>query len=230
MSKADLPGVGRGLIDHPLLGVDYPYAGTVGPGPKYQMMLTLRSPAAKMPAADLQIFAAGPFELAESPTGAVFALVVSVVKPDSRGRLSLRSADPTVPPRIDLAHLRHPADLGRMLELVQEARRLCRQAPLARFVDGPELAPGGGIGDDDEAALKAAVRSGVETYHHPVGTCRMGSDPEAGAVVNAHGRVHGVDRLLVADASVMPDVPAANTNLPVIMVAERLAARIAGGS
>jgi choline dehydrogenase-like flavoprotein len=117
-----------------------------------------------------------------------------------------------------------------MLELVDEARRLCRQAPLARLVGGAELAPGAGIADGDEPALSAAVRSGVETYHHPVGTCRMGPDPAAAAVVNARGQVHGVDGLIVADASVMPDVPAANTNLPVIMVAERLARSIAAGS
>ena len=225
-SKADLPGVGRGLIDHPLLGVDYPYAGAVGPGPKYGVMLTLRSPAARTPAPDLHIFAAGPFELAESPTGAVFALVVSVVKPLSRGWLKLRSADPTVPPQIDVAHLGHPADLGRMREAVREARRLSRQEPLAQFVAGPELAPCAGIADGDEAGLSAAVRSAVDTYHHPVGTCRMGPDPAAGAVVNADGRVHGVEGLLVADASVMPDVPAANTNLPTIMVAERLAMQL----
>jgi choline dehydrogenase len=228
--KEDLPGVGRGLIDHPLFGVNYPYAGSAGPGPKYQVMLTLRSPAAaETPAADMHVFAAGPFEVAESPTGAVFALVVSVVKPRSRGWLRLRSIDPRVAPRIDVAHLRHPADLGRMLQLVGEARRLCRQAPLARLVGGAELAPGAGIADGDEPGLSAAVRSGVETYHHPVGTCRMGPDPAAGAVVNARGRVHGVDGLIVADASVMPDVPAANTNLPVIMVAERVARAIAAG-
>ncbi|MBJ7599121.1 MAG: GMC family oxidoreductase N-terminal domain-containing protein [Candidatus Dormibacteraeota bacterium] len=222
----DLPGVGRGLVDHPLLGLDYPYAGRVEPGPKYQVMLTLRSSAAGTPAPDMHVFPAGPFELAESPTGAVFALVVSVVKPQSRGGLRLRSADPAVPPRIDVAHLRHPSDLARMLELVDEARRLVRQAPLARFVGSPELAPAAGFDGGDERALAAAVRSRVDTYHHPVGTCRMGPDPATGAVVDARGRVHGVDGLLVGDASIMPEVPAANTNLPVIMIAEYLAARI----
>jgi choline dehydrogenase len=225
---ADLPGVGRGLIDHPLLGVDLPYAGKVAPGPKYQVMLTLRSSFAETPAPDLHIFAAGPFEVAESPTGAVFALVVSVIKPHSRGELRLRSADPTAPPRIDPAHLRHPDDLRRMVEVVREARRLCRQTPLARLVAGPEMAPGPGIADGDESGLGTAARSRVDTYHHPVGTCRMGPDPSAGAVVDSRGRVHGVEGLLVADASVMPDVPAANTNLSTIMVAERIAAWIAG--
>jgi choline dehydrogenase len=227
--QADLPGVGRGLIDHPLIGVDLPYAGKVVPGPKYQLLLTVRSSAADTPAPDLHLFAAGPFETADSPTGAVFAVVVSVVKPRSRGTLRLGSADPAAPPRIDPAHLRHPDDVRRMVEVVVEARRLCRQGPLAGLVAGPELAPGSGITDDDDSGLGAAVRSRVETYHHPVGTCRMGPDPSAGAVVDSRGRVHGVHGLLVADASVMPEVPSANTNLPTIMVAERLAAWIAAG-
>jgi choline dehydrogenase len=218
------------LIDHPLFGVDFPYTKGVEPGPKYQVMLTLRSSDAETSAPDLQVFAAGPFELAEGATDAVFAVVVSVVKPLSRGWLKLRSADPTAPPRIDPAHLRHPADLRRMVEVVREARQLCRQAPLAELVAGPELAPGSSVADGDESALGAAIQSRVETYHHPVGTCHMGPDPASGAVVNARGQVYGVEGLLVADASVMPDVPAANTNLPVIMVAERLAAWIAAGS
>jgi choline dehydrogenase len=223
-AQMDLPGVGDGLIDHPLLGVDFPYAGAVEPGPKYQVMLTLRSSDAPTVAPDLHVFAAGPFELAESPTGAVFALVVSVVKPRSRGWVKLRSADPGAAPRIDPAHLTHASDLGRMVEAVREARRLCRQEPLARLIAGPELAPG--APDHDQAALESAVRSRVDTYHHPVGTCGMGPDPTAGAVVDARGRVHGLVGLWVADASIMPDVPAANTNLPVMMVAERLAALI----
>jgi choline dehydrogenase len=226
---ADLPGVGQGLIDHPLLGVDFPYAGTVAPAHKYQVMLTIRSAHAETPGPDLHVFAAGPFEWAGSPTGAVFALVVSVVKPRSRGWLKLRSTDPTEPPRIDPAHLRHPDDLARMVEAVVEARRLSRQPPLAELVAGPELSPGAGIADGDESGLGSAIRSRVDTYHHPVGTCRMGPDPSRGAVVNPRGDVYGVAGLTVADASVMPDIPGANTNLPVIMVAERLAAWIAAG-
>lgn len=225
-SKVDLPGVGQGLIDHPLLGVDFPYAGPVEPGHKYQVVLTLRSSGAPTPTPDLQIFAAGPFETAESPTGAVFALVVSVVKPQSHGSLKLRSSDPVDSPRIDPGYLTDPGDLSRMVEVVQEARRLCRQGPLAKLVAGPELEPGTPGGSD----LGAAIRSRVDTYHHPVGTCRMGPDPDAGAVVNARGEVYGVDRLRVADASIMPEIPSANTNLPTIMLAERLATLIAGGS
>ena len=103
------------------------------------------------------------------------------------------------------------------------ARRISRTEPLAELVVGDELAPGPSISDDDRNGLAASITSRVESYHHPVGTCRMGDDPDGGAVVDAHGRVHGLDGLYVADASIMPTIPSANTNVPTIMVAERIA-------
>ena len=66
----------------------------------------------------------------------------------------------------------------------------------------------------------------MDTYHHPAGTCSMGPDPGGGAVVDARGRVHGIEHLHVADASIMPAIPSANTNLPTIMIAERVASWI----
>ena len=71
------------------------------------------------------------------------------------------------------------------------------------------------------------MREKARTYFHPVGTCRMGPHADAGAVVDARGRVHGVEGLFVADASIMPTIPAANTNLPTFMLAERCAAWLA---
>ena len=86
-----------------------------------------------------------------------------------------------------------------------------------------ELAPGPSIADDDRNGLAASIQARVATYHHPVGTCRMGIDPRTGAVVDPRGRVYGVDQLYVADASIMPTIPSVNTNLPTTMVAERIA-------
>ena len=73
--------------------------------------------------------------------------------------------------------------------------------------------------------LAAWIRAAAMTYHHPVGTCAMGLDPRDGAVVDPDGRVYGVAGLSVVDASVMPELPSANTNIPTIMLAEHLAAR-----
>jgi choline dehydrogenase len=223
---SDVSGVGENLLDHPIVAVDVPAARGIT-GPRFQAMATLRSHlAASDPAPDLHLFVAGPFDVAKdvSSSGAVFGVVAGLMSPRSRGRVRLRSTDPTDPPRIDVAHLKSPDDLARMVEATVAARRLARTGPLAERVAGHELAPGPGVADDDPQSIAASIKARVSTYHHPVGTCRMGPDPGEGAVVDARGRVHGVDRLHVSDASVMPTIPSANTNLPTIMVAERIAA------
>jgi choline dehydrogenase len=174
---------------------------------------------------DLHLFIAGPFDVAKdvSPSGGVFGIVTGLVSPRSRGWVRLRSANPFDAPRIDVAHLRHPDDLRRMVEATVRARRLGRTDPLAAHVSGPELEPGPTVGDDDADGIAASIKARVASYHHPVGTCRMGPDPDEGAVVDPRGGVHGFDGLHVADASVMPTIPSANTNLPTIMLAERIA-------
>ena len=101
------------------------------------------------------------------------------------------------------------------------ARRILATHPLRPLLDGTELSPGVEVSDDAE--LRARLPQLVRTYHHPVGTCRMGADPADGAVVDARGRLHGAQGLVVADASSMPRIPRANTNLPTMMLAERIA-------
>jgi choline dehydrogenase len=222
-----LAGVGQNLIDHPLVGLRLPLTGEVGALPRHQMLVTWKSRVAGAEhACDMHLFSSGPH--LDPATGRGFgALSFSVMKPSSRGRLRLRSADPLAPPQIRLAHLETASDRARMREGLLEARRVARAAPLAGLVAGDELSPAPGIGDHDGDALDAALRAKVSTYHHPVGTCAMGPSPDRGAVVDARGRVHGLDSVFVADASIMPDIPAANTNLPAIMIAERIAAWLA---
>ena len=221
---ADLPGVGDNLADHALVSVDLP-ATTRRRGPAFTVLLTLRSSLnTSTEPPDLHLFLAGPFDDASQPSGGVAGVVAGLVLPRSRGFVRLRSADPARPPRIDPAHLRHVDDVARMVEATREARRISRTSPLAELVAGPEIQPGTAVDDADDAELARSICSRVSTYHHPVGTCAMGPDPGAGAVVDARGAVHGVERLWVADASVMPTIPSVNTNLPTIVVAERIAA------
>jgi choline dehydrogenase len=78
----------------------------------------------------------------------------------------------------------------------------------------------------DDSELHSYVLANVRTYHHPTGTCAMGPDPK-NAVVDSSGHVHGMERLVVADASIMPEIPSANTNMPTVMIAERIAAALA---
>jgi choline dehydrogenase len=220
---AALTGVGQNLVDHPIASVDLPLAGPDADTSRYQILATWRSNQAdaRYPC-DMHLFTSGPHD--DGAGGTVGALVFSVVKPRARGALRLRSADPSAAPCIRLAHLEDPADFACMLEGLREARRVARTPPLADLVTGEEVGPAPGIPDDDTDALATALRAKVTTYHHPVGSCRMGPDPDSGAVVDSRGRVHGTDQLVIADASVIPEIPAANTNVPTIMVAERIAA------
>jgi choline dehydrogenase len=220
----DLPGVGSNLTDHPLISVDFPTRPSPGPS-RFQAHLTFHAAATdRHGPADLLMFAAGPFDAeSDSTGGAVFGLVTGLMAPRSRGWVRLASANPTDPPRIHPAHLAADHDLERMVDGVVEARRLARSEPLAAIITGPELSPGSGVPTGDRRALGDWVRSAVSTFHHPVGTCAMGTDPARGAVTDGRGAVHGLDGLTVADASIMPTIPAATTNLPTIMVAEHIA-------
>jgi choline dehydrogenase len=221
----DLTGVGSNLVDHPLLSIDLPTRPSGGPS-RFQVHVTLHSSSADVAGpADLLIFTAGPFEVGadQSTSGAVFGIVCGLMAPRSRGWVRLVSSDPSDPPRIHLAHLSDAIDLERMLDAVVEARRIALSEPVVAITTGVELSPGPATPTDDRDAFAAWARSAVSTYHHPVGTCAMGADPSAGAVTDSHGSVHGIDALTVADASIMPTIPTATTNLPTIMLAEHMA-------
>ena len=175
--------------------------------------------------ADLLLFVAGPFDVGpdQAASGAVFGIVAGLMAPRSRGWVRLASSKPGDAPRIHPAHLTDADDLERMLDAVTEARRVARSEPVAAIIAGAELSPGPAVPTDDREALATWLRSAVSTFHHPVGTCAMGPDPAHGAVTDSHGSVHGIDGLTVADASIMPTIPTATTNLPTIMVAEHIA-------
>jgi len=143
-----------------------------------------------------------------------------LITPKSRGRLRLRSADPSDKPRIVTNSLAEPEDVAAMLEGMKIARELVEQEPL-RSVVKRELFPGPGADD-----LEDDLRRRVELLYHPVGTCRMGTDDDA--VVDAQLRVRGVEGLRVADASIMPLIPGGNTNAPCVMIGERAADLVKG--
>jgi choline dehydrogenase-like flavoprotein len=152
-----------------------------------------------------------------------FSAHVCALRPHSRGTVGLASTDPLAPPRIDPAYLSDPRDLP---VLMAGARAL------ERIMEGPALAPWRGARlyphDGSDASLEADIRARADTIYHPVGTCRMGRDPQA--VVDPQLRVHGVAGLRVVDASIMPEIVSGNTNAPTIMIAERAADLIFGAS
>jgi choline dehydrogenase len=132
--------------------------------------------------------------------------------------VSLRSADPLEPPRILFNLFREASDMARMIRGIRACRRIYDQQPLKQLI-GEEIEPGPGI--ETDAQLEAFVRRVGAITQHPVGTCRMGIDADPMAVVDEALRVRGVTSLRVIDASIMPNVPAGNTNAPTIMIAEK---------
>jgi choline dehydrogenase len=181
-----------------------------------------------LPAPDLQFGVAGgppPVPELADPTRRVASMIVVAVDPRSRGRVSLRSADPRARAAIDPAYLTDPADLEVLVAGVRQARELAGCRPFADLTAG-ELAPGGRLADDRQ--LEAWVRGNVTTIFHPTSSCAMGG-PEA-AVCDPELRVRGVEGLRVVDASVMPAVPRGNTNAPTIAIAERAADLVRGAT
>ncbi len=152
-----------------------------------------------------------------------FVSRIVMLRPESRGTVTLASADPAAAPRIRQNFLATEADRRTMRAAVRLAQEVGRQAPLKSFV-GSELAPGSARTADAE--IDAFVRATAITVHHPLGTCRMGTDD--GAVVDGELRVRGAEGLRVVDASVMPDLVGGNINAAVIMVAEKAADLIRG--
>lgn len=147
-----------------------------------------------------------------------FTLLTCFLRPESRGRVTLNSADPFSPPAIDANYLATERDLAVLAAGVREARRVLNQPALAPHRLA-ELEPGPAVQSDDE--IRDYVRRRAETIYHPVGTCRMGRDTMA--VVDPRLRVRGVTSLRVVDASVMPTLIGGNTNAPTTMIAERAA-------
>jgi choline dehydrogenase len=225
--QADLPGVGQNLQDHlnitliykpgPDAGSINDRIGTCGLFARIEEGLEAASP-------DLQIFA---FEVVVTQEGfglkpgPLYFCSACLVRPQSRGSISLRSPDPIASPVIRANYLQSERDLRVLTAGVELLRRLARSRPLARLLEG-ELVPGPAFVTADQ--IEAAVRQSAGTNFHPVGTCKMGHDLMA--VVDDRLRVHGVEGVRVADASIMPTIVSGNTNAPCIMIGEKAAAMI----
>jgi choline dehydrogenase len=155
--------------------------------------------------------------------GHVFSGACVLLHPASRGRVSLRSADPTAAPRILLNLLQAPEDRAALTRIIRFARRFFATAAAQELVR-EETQPGAALQSDAE--LEAYLRANVRTAMHPAGSCAMGLTDTA--VVDAQLKVRGLTGLRIADASVMPTIVGGNTNAPVIMIAEKAADLIRG--
>jgi 4-pyridoxate dehydrogenase len=154
-----------------------------------------------------------------------FALRAVMLRPESRGEITLASADPGAAVRIRQNFLATDNDKRTLRDGLKLVRRIVGTAPLSDFA-ARELAPGADRQSDEE--LDAYIRATAATAHHPLGTCKMGVGGDTMAVVDPELRVRGVEGLRVVDASVMPDLIGGNINAPVIMIAEKAADLIRG--
>ena len=146
---------------------------------------------------------------------------VNVLRSESLGNIHIKSADPAEAPAIRFNFLSAEMDRAGVVFAMRKGREVMNTSPVADIV-GEELAPGPQYQTDEE--LLEWVRHNAETTYHPVGTCKMGQDPQA--VVDDRLRVHGIEGLRVADASIMPTLTSGNTNAPSIMIGEKCAAMV----
>jgi choline dehydrogenase len=199
---ADLPGVGANLADHPGVDLDSGWRGDGATAPILHSIATFRSsgqPASAAP--DLMFWNVDP-----AGSEATFSLDPILLKPESRGWVRLRSADPADPPRIQLPSVQAAWDVERLAEGYRLGLALANHPAIRE---------------------RRRVLEGAYSNPHVVGTCRMGPTPGDGDVVDAAGSVHGVAALSVIDASVIPDAPAGFPHVITIMLAEHLSRRLA---
>ncbi|KAB2664817.1 alanine-phosphoribitol ligase [Brucella tritici] len=241
--KHDLPGVGENMQDHLDLFViaectgDHTYDGvaklhrTLGAGLQYILLRSgpvasslfetggfwYADPEARSPDIQFHLGLGSGIEAGvEKLKNAGVTLNSAYLHPRSRGTVRLASSDPAAAPLIDPNYWSDPHDLKMSLEGLKIAREILQQEALKPFVMAERL-PGPKVVTDDDLFDYACANA--KTDHHPVGTCKMGTD--ASAVVDLELRVRGLEGLRVCDSSIMPRVPSCNTNAPTIMIGEK---------
>ena len=248
----ELPGVGSNLMDHPLTAIQLAcrqpvsLAGQLSLAARTRGVLRwlvrrdgllasnhfecgafIRSEAG-VAFPDLQLYLF-PIGVAEGSSDFMrahgFQVQISTQRPRSRGWVRLASSDPTAAPRMQFNYLEAERDLVELRAGFRHAREILAQPAMRDFL-GEELSPGASVAS--EADLDAFIRRHVVSSYHPCGTCRMGQDSMS--VVDPECRVHGVEGLRVADASIMPLITSSNLNCPTIMIGEKAADMIAGRS
>jgi choline dehydrogenase len=215
---ANLP-VGERLQEHPFYYNIYALKpGANGMFPAAGAILWAASSEAEPDDLDLHVSATHLFDPAQSPTGGALVLAASVTQPESVGYVRLRDRNPRSAPRIVYNFLTTQRDRSRMIECVKIARGIGHSKAFSALV-ADEMTPGAKVPDAD---LEPVIQRNLDAYAHPTSTVPMGTD----GVVDNVGRVHGIGNLMVVDASIMPGIPSAPTNLTTMMIAEHIAVRV----
>ncbi|MCA9862787.1 MAG: GMC family oxidoreductase N-terminal domain-containing protein [Thermomicrobiales bacterium] len=231
----NLPGVGKNLHDHSAVMLSW--AGTRELESRMEsfaaeMWMPEEQTIAKIRSSHYPVGEVG-FDLHIYPVGGPTAegwrwdFPVGCMTPLSRGEVTLRSADPSASPRIEHRYLSDEAghDRNVLIDGVRKARQIAAQSPLRELI-GVETAPTSRAQTDDE--IGAWVDGSVFHYYHPVGTCAMGPASNTTAVTDARGKIHGLENVFVADCSIIPTIPRANTNIPAVVIGERIAGWLLG--
>ena len=236
----DLPGVGQNLQDHLQVKVNYACKQSItldGADSLWNILkylLLKRGPLTSNVAEaggfasvggadrpDIQFHFGPSYSVNhgfDNPDGHGFWLGALCLRPESRGRITLQSADPFDEPAIDPQYLTEDEDLERLLEGLKLVREILEAEPFDDY-RAEEVSPGSAVQSDEQ--LVEHIRETAHSLYHPVGTCKMGDDELA--VVDDRLAVHGLDGLRVVDASIMPTITSGNTDAPTTMIAERAA-------
>jgi choline dehydrogenase len=230
-----LRGVGRNLHDHPMVGLGFTGTWRLETSmvefgrrrwmPEEQTIAKARTSRCSE-GFDLHMYPVGG-PSPEGPAAWNWGLAIACMTPRSRGVLKLASADPNSAPILDHAYLTDPEgeDARVLVEGLQIAREFAAAPHLSALL-GEEKWPGPAIQSHDQIA--EFLRAKIAHYYHPVGTCAMGPAHSRDAVVDARGKVHGLDNCYVADASIIPTIPRANTNIPALVVGLRITSWLLG--
>lgn len=228
-SLVDLPGVGANLIDHERTGAFMvPKPGSYDRTQAFLQAILRTTAPGSADFNDLQYYMVNYFDLGPFPelqmlAGAPAILGVMVVsqRPQPRGRLTLTSADPSVPPKIELNFLSSEREVQVLIEGVRQCWEMANYPAIRNLGEGFVVLQDSMM--DNDEMLSFYVKASLDSAYHPVGTLRMGQVSDAGSVVSEKCAVHGVDSLYVCDASIMPSIIRANTNVTSIMIGERAA-------
>ena len=248
--RVHLPGVGRNLMDHPAASVQHvakgnaSLAGKLGTAGRIKIAaqwllfkngigttnffetgaFIRTDETIKIPNLQYEFIpVVGDFQFGSLALTKGFQYFFALMRPTSRGRVWIDSADPMAAPKFVFNYLSTEEDRRDALAAVKTTRRIIAQSAWNKCRDR-EVTPGPDVTSDEE--ILAHLRQTVGTQYHPCGTCRMGHDPLS--VVDELGRVHETDNLRIVDASIMPNIVTGNLNAPVIMMAEKLADSLRG--
>lgn len=233
--RIEARGVGQNLHDHPGISMSFEpqefaqqlLAEDLAHHCFAQSQVILRVKSKQCPAGfDLHIL---PYQMPPDEEAGRYEILVFHLAPRSRGQVLLRGKEVHLPPRIDFQFFSDPDnhDATVLLDGVERVRQLMQKEPLASAITG-EREPGPQISTASD--LRAYTHTHLTSYGHPVGTCKMGPGTDPAAVVDSFGQVYGTGNVFVADASIMPRIPRANTNLTCFLIgfhlAELLAAKL----